>query len=97
MGLKRVGVLLFGFGLCLSLFTAVAFGFVWGSTEAFCGEDHDPTYTIESIDVTGFDVTYSDGCNRKSVASPVVGGGFLAVAALVVGLAGILQDRPTAD
>ena len=97
MGLKRVGVLLFGFGLCLSLFTAVAFGFVWGSTEAFCGEDHDPTYSIESVDVTSFDVTYSDGCNRKSVASPVVGGGVIAVAGLLVGGGGVFREWSTVD
>lgn len=96
MGLKRVGVLLFGVGLCLSLFSAVAFGFVSGSTDVFC-EDHDPTYSVESVGVASFDLTYSDGCNDKGVNSAVVGGGFLAVAGLLVGGGGVLREWSTAD
>jgi len=96
MGLKRVGVLLFGVGLCLSLFSAVAFGFVAGGTAVFC-EDHEPTYSIERVDVASMDVTYSDGCNYKGVNSAVVGGGFLAVVGVLVGSGGVLREWSTVD
>ena len=94
MGLTRVGVLLFGVGLCLSLLAAVAFGFVSGGTAVFCA-DHDPTYSVERVD--GLSVQYSDGCNQKTVSSLVTGGGLLVVAGLAVGLGSILQGRSTDD
>ena len=96
MGLKRVGVLLFGIGLCLSLFSAVAFGVVWGSTDALC-VDHEPTYSIESVDVAALDLTYSDGCNDKSVSSAVVGGGVLTVTGLLVGGGSVIREWSTPD
>jgi len=92
MGLKRVGILLVGVGLCLSLFSAVAFGTVSGSTDVFC-EDHEPSYSLTGVD--GLSVQYSDGCNQKQVSPLLTGGGLLAVAGLAVGFVGVLQDRPT--
>ena len=96
MRLKRVGVLLVGLGLSLSVVTAVAFGVVWGSTDARC-VDHEPTYSIESVDVATLDLTYSDGCNDKSISSAVVGGGVLTVAGLLVGGGGVIREWSTTD
>lgn len=92
MGLKRIGVLLLGVGLCLSVFSAVAFGVVSGSTDAVC-EDHDPTYSLSGVD--GLSIQYSDGCNQKSINPLVAGGGLLAVAGAAVGLGGVLQAWST--
>jgi hypothetical protein len=94
MGFKRVGVLLVGVGLCLALFSAVAFGTVTASTEALC-EDHEPDYSLAGVD--GLSVQYSDGCNTHWINPLVTGGGLLAVAGLAVGLGGVLQDRSTED
>ena len=94
MRLMRVGVLLFGVGLAVALLSAVAFGFLWGSTEVFC-EDHDPSYSLTGVD--GLSIQYSDGCNTHAVNPLVTGGGLLAAAGLVVGLGGILQERSTVD
>ncbi|MEA1930828.1 MAG: hypothetical protein U9O06_04675 [Euryarchaeota archaeon] len=94
MGLKRVGVLLLGGGLAVALLSAVAFGFLWGSTEASCA-DHDPSYSLSGVD--GLSIQYSDGCNTHYVNPLVTGGGLLAAAGLGVGLGGVLRERSTAD
>ena len=92
MELTRVGVLLLGVGLAVALLSAVAFGVVWGSTEAFC-EDHDPAYSLTGVD--GLSIQYSDGCNTHSVSPQVTGGGLLAVAGLVVGGGGLVREWST--
>lgn len=94
MGLKRVGILLFVLGLCLSLFWSVAFGFVSGSTEVRC-VDHQPTYTIQSVDVADLNVVYSDGCNGKWVDSTVTFGGLVSLSGLLVGGGGVLREWST--
>jgi len=94
MGLKRLDVLLLGGGLAVALLSAVAFGFLWGSTEVFC-EDHDPSYSLTGVD--GLSIQYSDGCNTHTVNPLATGGGLLAAVGLVVGLGGILREQSTAD
>ncbi|WP_253737210.1 hypothetical protein [Halohasta salina] len=94
MDLERVGVLLVGVGLAVALLSAVAFGFVWGSTEVFC-EDHDPSYSFAGVD--GASIQYADGCNTHSVNPLVTSGALLAVAGVVVGGGGVLREWSTAD
>ncbi|MFD1641338.1 hypothetical protein [Halohasta litorea] len=89
MELKRVGVLLLGSGLAVALLSAVAFGFLWGSTEVFC-EDHDPSYSLTGVD--GLSIQYTDGCNTHSVNPLVTGGSLTAAAGLAVGLGGLLRE-----
>jgi hypothetical protein len=90
MDLQRVGVLLFGVGLCVSLFSAIAFGTVAGGTELLC-QDHDPSYTLEDVDVTGLSVQYSNGCNSYWSSPLVAGGGVVTGIGLLVGLCGVGQ------
>lgn len=94
MDLKRVGVLLFGVGLCLSLLSAVVFATVAGGTEAFC-QDHDPSYTFEDVDVTTLSIQYSDGCNTLWINPLVSGGALVTLSGLCVGVVGVLQDQTT--
>ena len=96
MGLERVGVLLFGVGLCLSLLYAVAFGYVGGVSEVGCG-DHEPTYSIEHVRPAALDIAYDNGCNEIWISSAVTVGALVSLSGLLVAGAGVLREWSAAD
>jgi len=94
MGLKRIGVLLFGVGLGVALVSAVVNGLVMQRTLVAC-PGHEPAYYFEGISY-GFWVV-SDGCNSHTINPLATVGSYGALAGLVVGLGGVLRGRLTAD
>ena len=95
MGLKRVGILLFGVGLGVAPVSATVDGLVMQSTLVAC-PGHEPAYSFEGISY-GFWAVISDGCNTHTINPLATGGGLLAAVGLVVGLGGILREQSTAD
>lgn len=95
MGLKRVGVLLVGVGLCVGLISAVVDGIVLQSTLVAC-PGHEPSYSFDGISYV-FWVVISDGCNSHTINPVVAIGSYMTLAGLSVGLGGILKERSTTD
>lgn len=93
MGLKRVGLLLFAVGLLVASVAAAVFGVTAGCTEVACGDDFQPSYSVERVDFSTGTVYIYDGCNTCELSPFVLGGSLAMLLGLPIGLVGIARDE----
>ncbi|WP_101294793.1 hypothetical protein [Halegenticoccus soli] len=93
MGVKRIGMALFGVGLFVGSIAAVlsVAGFNAASTAAAC-PGPEPEYSILGFSAEFLGVVYSDGCNTMVTNAGVGVGLLLLVAGVLVGGIGIARD-----
>ncbi|XVH31955.1 hypothetical protein ACNS7O_01875 [Haloferacaceae archaeon DSL9] len=91
MSLKRIGVLLFALGVVVASLSVVVLGVATGCTEAAC-PGHEPSYALDSVDLTQPAIYYTDGCNTCSVNEFAAGGAAVAILGAVLGSIGAVRD-----
>ncbi|MFC7154486.1 hypothetical protein ACFQPA_03330 [Halomarina halobia] len=107
MGLKRVGMSLFGFGLLFGSVVAVVFGLFEGSTDVGCPPGVEPLYSLERValvpvqtlggtplsDLVRPRIVVNDGCNALEVSVLAQWAALFVLLGVVVGAIGLLRSR----